>query len=82
MTRHLSHVGTDDEARMVNVSAKPLIQRLARAVNPRLIITGHENEMGHTVDHREDYTQTYNHLFGTPYPFIVMAWGESYLFRK
>ncbi len=58
------------------------IQRLARGVNPRLIITGHENEMGHTVDHREDYTQTYNHLFGTPYPFIVMAWGETYLYRK
>jgi hypothetical protein len=51
-------------------------------VNPKLILTGHENEMGHTVDHREDYTQTYNHLFGVPYPFIVMAWGESFLYRK
>lgn len=54
------------------------IQRMARGVNPKLIITGHENEMGHTVDHREDYTQTYNHLFGSRYPFIVMAWGEAY----
>lgn len=58
------------------------IQRMARGVNPELIITGHENEMGHTVDHREDYTQTYNHLFGVRYPFIVMAWGESYHYRK
>jgi len=58
------------------------IQRLARGVNPKLIITGHENEMGHTVDHREDYTQTYNHLFRTQYPFVVMAWGESYQYRK
>ncbi len=56
------------------------IQRVARGINPRLIITGHENEMGHTVDHREDYTQTYNHLFGTRYPFIVMGWGESYVY--
>jgi L-ascorbate metabolism protein UlaG (beta-lactamase superfamily) len=54
------------------------IKRMARGVNPKLIITGHENEMGHTVDHREDYTQTYNHLFGSRYPFIVMAWGEAY----
>ena len=58
------------------------IGRVARGVNPELIITGHENEMGHTVDHREDYTQTYNHLFGSRYPFIVMAWGETYHYRK
>jgi len=58
------------------------IKRVARGVNPRLIITGHENEMGHTVDHREDYTQTYNHLFGTLYPFLVMTWGESYHYRR
>ena len=55
------------------------IQRMARGVNPKLILTGHENEMSHTVDHREDYTQTYNHLFGTAYPFVVMSWGEGYL---
>ena len=57
------------------------IGRMARGVNPEVIITGHENEMGHTVDHREDYTQTYNHLFGVRYPFIVMGWGESYHYR-
>lgn len=56
----------------------PDIGRVARGVHPALIITGHENEMGHTVDHREDYTQTYNHLFGARYPFLVLTWGESY----
>ncbi|MCC7174092.1 MAG: MBL fold metallo-hydrolase [Bryobacterales bacterium] len=55
--------------------------RTIRGVNPELVITAHENEMGHTVDHREDYTQTYNHLFGVRYPFIVMTWGESYHYR-
>ncbi len=54
------------------------IQRMIRGVNPKLVLTGHENEMAHTVDHREDFTQTYNHLFGSPYPFIVMSWGEGY----
>ena len=58
------------------------IQRVARGVNPELILTGHENEMGHSVDHREDYTQTYNHLFGSRYPFIVMAWGESFHYTR
>lgn len=50
--------------------------RTIRGVNPELAITGHENEMGHTDDHREDYTQTYNHLFEVRYPFVVMAWGR------
>lgn len=58
------------------------IKRFIRGVDPQLVITGHENEMGHTVDHREDYTQTYNHLFGTPYSFIVMTWGEAYHYEK
>ena len=58
------------------------IKRMARGVNPELIITGHENEMGHTVDHREDYTQTYDRLFGVRYPFIVMTWGETYLYGR
>ena len=38
--------------------------------------------MSHTVDHREDYTQTYNRLFGSPYPAVVMTWGESYYYRR
>lgn len=55
--------------------------RTIRGINPELVITGHENEMSHTVDHREDYTQTYNHLFEVRYPAIVMTWGETYHYR-
>lgn len=58
------------------------LPRIVRGVNPKLVITGHENEMGHTVDHREDYTQTYTHLFGVPYPFLLMTWGEGYSYQK
>ncbi|MDZ4802820.1 MAG: hypothetical protein SGI92_32060 [Bryobacteraceae bacterium] len=54
------------------------IQRLARGTNPRLILTGHENEMAHTVPHREDYTQTWQHLHGSGYPLLLLTWGESY----
>lgn len=56
--------------------------RMVRGVNPRLVITGHENEMGHNVAHREDYTQTYNRLFPIHYPAPVMTWGESFHFRR
>lgn len=53
------------------------LKRVIRGVNPDLVLTGHENEMQHTVDHREDYTQTYNRLFGTTYRYMVLGWGES-----
>jgi L-ascorbate metabolism protein UlaG (beta-lactamase superfamily) len=58
------------------------LDRMVRGINPKLVITGHENEMGHTVPHREDYTQTYNRIFGIPYPFIVMTWGESFAYDR
>lgn len=56
--------------------------RLVRGVNPEVVITGHENEMGHTVPHREDYTQTYNRLHAIRYPAVVMTWGESILYER
>jgi len=58
------------------------LDRAVRGVNPRLVIPGHENEMAHTVPHREDYTQTYNRLHGIPYPALVMTWGESYAYER
>lgn len=58
------------------------IARIVRGVNPFLVITGHENEMAHSVDHREDYTQTYSRLWGVPYPMVLMTWGESYQYQR
>lgn len=79
----IAHIGRDHRVDVLLPNCWTTnIQRVARGVNPELILTGHENEMGHTVDHREDYTQTYNHLFGIRYPFIVMGWGESYHFTR
>ncbi len=79
----LTQIGRDHhvDVLMPNCWANGL-HRIVRGVNPELIITGHENEMAHTVDHREDYTQTYERLFGLHYPYIVMTWGESYLYHK
>ncbi len=56
----------------------PDIHRVVKGFNPKLVITGHENEMGHTIDHRESNWLTYTRLKGSPYPFLLLTWGESY----
>jgi L-ascorbate metabolism protein UlaG (beta-lactamase superfamily) len=60
------------------------IFRIAKGFNPRLILPGHENELGHPVDDRvpfwgdADYLQlTYPELKRSNYRTIVMTWGES-----
>ena len=44
--------------------------------NPRYIVTGHENEMGHTIDHREAFWLTFAKMAEVPYDYVVTAWGE------
>ncbi|MCJ7716944.1 MAG: hypothetical protein MUO54_10565 [Anaerolineales bacterium] len=69
------------------------IARVAKGFNPALIVTGHENEMGHTIDHREPYWLTYQRREGSDRfggskdvayknPLIVMTWGESYHYKR
>lgn len=64
------------------------IVRLVEGVDPRLVITGHENELGHTIDHREPYWLTYERKEGSErfggsrevgydHPLVVMTWGEG-----
>ena len=56
----------------------PDIQRMVKGFQPQLVMTGHENEMGHTIDHRESNWLTYTRLKGSLVPSILMTWGESY----
>ncbi len=58
------------------------LPRLIHEVTPRLVITGHENEMSHPVDHREAFSKTYAHIAGEPTPVLVMAWGERYHYEQ
>jgi hypothetical protein len=69
------------------------IVRVAKGFKPVLIITGHENEMGHTIDHREPYWLTYQRKEGSDRfggskdigydtPLILMTWGESYHYKR
>lgn len=60
------------------------IFRIAKGFNPRLILPGHENELGHPVDDRvpfwgdaEFLQLTYPELKRSSYRTIVMTWGES-----
>ena len=50
---------------------------MARGFDPALVLTGHENELGHPVTHREPNWMTYRRLTGMDYPFALMTWGES-----
>ncbi len=57
------------------------IERVAEGFNPELIITGHENELGHTIDHREPYWLSYDRLNQIDFPFLMMTWGESFYYN-
>jgi len=61
------------------------IFRIAKGFDPRLIIPGHEIEMGHTVWDRlpfwgdDQYLElNYSELKDSKYPVAVLVWGESY----
>ncbi len=56
----------------------PDIHRMVKGFDPELVITGHENEMGHTIDHRESNWLTYTRLKGITIPSLLITWGESY----
>lgn len=49
---------------------------VVQGVGPALVIPGHENEMGHTIDHRESYWQSVRRVQKIPAPVILAAWGE------
>lgn len=49
---------------------------VVEGVAPALVLPGHENEMGHTIDHRESYWQTMRRVEKLSAPVIITAWGE------
>ncbi len=59
----------------------PKILEVLKGFDPRYVFTAHENEMGHTIGHREAYWFTFDKLKNTEYPYVVMAWGEWYSFK-
>lgn len=49
---------------------------LVDGFNPKLVLTGHENEMGHTIDHREAFWLTFQKMEKISKDYMVMGWGE------
>ena len=50
--------------------------------DPKLVITGHENELGHTIDHRESYWTSLIKLEDVKKPSCLMTWGEVYWYKR
>jgi L-ascorbate metabolism protein UlaG (beta-lactamase superfamily) len=68
------------------------IARLVRGFDPRLVIPGHQNELGHEVAKRQPYLLSYarkagsgrfggNPAVGYDQPLVVLIWGESYHYQ-
>lgn len=52
--------------------------RFIRGIRPGLVIPAHENELGHTIDHREAYWLTERRMAEVEAPSLRMSWGEAY----
>jgi hypothetical protein len=53
---------------------------LVDGVKPVFTLPGHENEMAHTVPHREDWTQTFTRFEGGSSLMLPLCWGEELVF--
>ncbi|MBI2424144.1 MAG: hypothetical protein HYV27_15035 [Candidatus Hydrogenedentes bacterium] len=61
------------------------IFRFTRGFDPKLVLPGHQNELGHPIWDRVPYwgdaeflKLNYPELLASDYPVLVMTWGESY----
>lgn len=62
---------------LVHCWAVPLESFIA-GFAPKLVITGHENEMTHGIDHREPYWLSAYRMKNVNLPKLYMTWGEWY----
>ena len=66
---------------MVNIWTTDL-KRVIQGFDPNLVISGHENELGHSPLKRKSNYLVYDKLPDCNYPWVLMTWGESYYYRK
>ena len=66
---------------LVHCWASP-VKELVGGFAPKLVVTGHENEMGHSIDHREPHWLNYTRWSAVPQDKLFMTWGESFLYKK
>ncbi|MHC4535309.1 MAG: MBL fold metallo-hydrolase, partial [Planctomycetota bacterium] len=56
--------------------------RKISAIDPKLIIPGHENEIRHIVDGRQGVVRTLSNLKENKIPVVLMSWGEYFHYVK
>ena len=59
----------------------PDLSRLIRGFDPVVVIPGHENELSHSVDHREPYWLDRRRMGQEASRAVLMAWGETYAYE-
>lgn len=57
------------------------LQEVIASFDPKLVVTAHENEMFHTIDHREAFWLTYYKMQPVTKPYLIMSWGEWYEYK-
>lgn len=65
---------------MINCWANSLPETV-KGFNPKLVLFGHENELGHTIDHREAYWLSYDKLEEVDRSNCLMTWGECFWYK-
>ena len=64
---------------MVN-TAPAQRDRLVKGFDPRVALTGHENDMSLNTTSRLGYFHSHDRLRQAGYPLTVMAWGDSFYY--
>jgi L-ascorbate metabolism protein UlaG (beta-lactamase superfamily) len=65
---------------MINCWANSLYDTI-EGLSPKVVLTGHENELGHTIDHRESYWTSYIKLGDIKRKNCLMTWGEMFNYK-
>lgn len=68
------------DALLINCWSMDIAEAI-KGFNPRYVLTGHENEMGHTIDHREAFWLTFQKLQPVEHDYVVMGWGEWFTLK-
>ncbi len=76
-TSDVGALGMKVDVLIVQSWMMPMAEFVA-GIDPALVVCGHENEMGHTIDHREAWWLTFRRMEGVRVPYVVMAWGEAF----
>lgn len=65
---------------MINCWANSMVETV-KGFNPKLVLFGHENELGHSIDHREAYWLSYDKLEAIDRAKCLMTWAECYWYK-